>query len=312
MKKVFIDGAHGTTGLRINEYICRRADIQLLDISEEERKDIGARIERIREADVSILCLPDQAAREIAEAAPPDAVLIDTSSAHRVSEGWTYGMPELTAGQRERIRNSARISNPGCHASGFIMLVRPLVEAGLLGRESLMTCFCMTGYSGGGKSMIAKYEEQERESQPDYLGSPGQYALTQQHKHLPEMVRMSGLALAPCFSPVVADYYSGMVMTVPIHRSQLAVSAGPDDLRNVLREYYSGEALVRVIGEPPADGFMYSNVMAGSNGIQLYVTGNDERMLLIAEYDNLGKGASGAAVQNMNIVLGTEETKGLL
>lgn len=309
MYKVFIDGAHGTTGLKINEYICNREDIEILQIDPGKRKDIDARLNMISKADVSILCLPDQAAREISEAAPADAVLIDTSSAHRTSEGWTYGMPELTAGQRERIRKSTRISNPGCHASGFILLVRPLVEAGLLDAESLLTCFCMTGYSGGGKSMIARYESEDR---PEELGSPAQYALEQSHKHLPEMVRMTGLSHAPCFSPVVGDFYSGMVMTVPLHSSQLAGQAGPEDIREVLRQHYAGEKLVTVKDEAPSDGFMYSNPMSGSNGMQLYVTGNPERILLMASYDNLGKGASGAAVQNLNIVLGTEETKGLL
>lgn len=309
MHKVFIDGGRGTTGLRINEYICTRDDIEILETDPEERKDINARLRKINEADVSILCLPDQAAREIAAAAPADAVLIDTSSAHRTSEGWTYGMPELTAGQRDRIRNSTRISNPGCHASGFILLVRPLIDAGLLDRETLLTCFCMTGYSGGGKSMIARYEDEGR---PSELGSPAQYGLTQSHKHLPEMVKMTGISHAPCFSPVVGDFYSGMVMTVQLHSSQLNKAAGPDEIREILKGHYRGEMLVTVMDEAPADGFMYSNPMSGSNGMQLYVTGNPDRILLMASYDNLGKGASGAAVQNLNIVLGTSETKGLL
>ena len=309
MYKVFTDGGHGTTGLKINEYICKRKDIEVLEIDPEERKNPEARLAMIREADVSILCLPDQAAKEIAAAAPRDAVLIDTSSAHRTAEGWVYGMPELTAGQRDLIRNSTRIANPGCHASGFILLVRPLIEAGLLGTDALLTCFCMTGYSGGGKSMIAGYESEDR---PVTMDSPAQYALGQSHKHLPEMVKMTGLENAPCFSPVVSDFYSGMVMTVPLHRPQLLKQAGPDDIKEVLKEYYSGEVLVKVMDEAPADGFMYSNPMSGSNGMQLYVTGNRDRLLLMASYDNLGKGASGAAVQNLNIVLGTEETTGLV
>ena len=307
--KVFIDGGHGTTGLRINEYLSSRQDIEIISIDPEMRKDTGARLEKIQEADVSILCLPDQAAKEIAAAAPDDAVLIDTSSAHRTSEGWTYGMPELTAGQRGRIAGSTRIANPGCHASGFILLVRPLIEAGLLDAESLLTCFCMTGYSGGGKSMIGRYESPDR---PAELDSPAQYALGQTHKHLPEMVKMSGIAHKPCFCPVVGDFYSGMVMTVPLHASQLAVSAGLDDIRSVLQQHYEGEALVKVAETIPEDGFMYSNPMAGSNGMQLFVGGNSDRILLMASYDNLGKGASGAAVQNLNIVLGTDETTGLL
>ena len=316
MHKVFIDGGHGTTGLRIHEYLAGRQDIEVLEIGSADRKNIYARLDKIREADASILCLPDQAAREIAELAPEDSVLIDTSSAHRTSSGWVYGMPELSKGQRELIRSSTRISNPGCHASGFIILVKPLIEAGLLSPDSLLTCFCMTGYSGGGKSMIARYENSvpghEHESRPAELDSPAQYGLTQNHKHLPEMVKMTGLEHAPCFSPVVGDFYSGMVMTVPLHGAQLGDKTGPDELRDVLKQFYSGEPVVKVMDEAPEDGFMYSNPMAGKNGMQLYVTGNEDRMLLIASYDNLGKGASGAAIQNLNIVLGEDETLGLI
>ncbi|MBR0308666.1 MAG: N-acetyl-gamma-glutamyl-phosphate reductase [Mogibacterium sp.] len=306
--KVFIDGGHGTTGLRIREYLEPRSDIQILEIDPDERKNMDARLSLIKEADVSVLCLPDQAAREIALAAPDDAVLIDTSSAHRVSPGWVYGMPELSAGQRGLIRSSTRIANPGCHASGFILLIRPLIDAGLLSKDSLLTCFCMTGYSGGGKSMIASYEADER---PDALGSPGQYALSQSHKHLPEMVKMTGLSAAPCFSPVVGDFYSGMVMTVPLHKDWLSRKAGTEDVKKLLSERYKGEPLIKVKDELPESGFIYSNPMAGSNGMEIYVSGNDERMLLMASYDNLGKGASGAAVQNLNIVLGVEERMGL-
>ena len=309
MYKVFIDGAHGTTGLRINEYLAQRPDIQILEIDPELRKDTGARINMIKEADVSILCLPDQASREIAAAAPADSVIIDTSTAHRTDPDWTYGMPELTADQRDKIRSSTRIANPGCHASGFILLVRPLIDAGLLDKDALLTCFCMTGYSGGGKKMIADYENDGRDAA---LDSPGQYALGQSHKHLPEMVAMTGIANAPCFSPVVADFYSGMVMTVPIHTAMLKDGADIDDVKETLHKRYDSEALITVLDEAPESGKVYSNPMAGSNGMEIYVTGNEERMLLIASYDNLGKGASGAAVQNLNIVLGTEETAGLV
>ena len=309
MHKVFIDGAHGTTGLRINEYLAGRPDIQVLEIDPEKRKDNEARISMIKQADVSILCLPDQASKEIAELAPPDSVIIDTSTAHRTDPEWTYGMPELTAGQREKIKSSTRIANPGCHASGFILLVRPLIEAGLLDKEALLTCFCVTGYSGGGKKMIADYEDPER---PSELGSPGQYALGQTHKHLPEMVKMTGLVNAPCFCPVVSDFYSGMVMTVPLHRAMLKGGAGINDVRNVFHARYDGEPLMKVYDSGPESGKVYSNPMSGNNGMEIYITGNDERMLLIASFDNLGKGASGAAVQNLNIVIGTEETAGLL
>lgn len=309
MYKVFIDGAHGTTGLRINEYLAKRPDINVLEIDPEKRKEMAARISMIKEADVSILCLPDQASREIAAAAPADSVIIDTSTAHRTDPDWIYGMPELTSGQRDKIRSSTRIANPGCHASGFILLIRPLIEAGLLDREALLTCFCVTGYSGGGKKMIADYENDGRDT---VLDSPGQYALGQTHKHLPEMVTMTGLLNAPCFSPVVADFYSGMVMTVPVHTSMLKNGAGIDDVKKTLHIRYDDEPLITVYDEAPESGKVYSNPMAGSNGMEIYVTGNEERMLLIASYDNLGKGASGAAVQNLNIVLGAEETAGLV
>ena len=309
MYKVFIDGAHGTTGLKINEYLAGRPDIQVLEIDPDKRKDNDARVSMIKQADVSILCLPDQASKEIAELAPKDSVLIDTSTAHRTDADWTYGMPELTAGQREKIRNSTRIANPGCHATGFILLVRPLIEAGLMDSDSLLTCFCMTGYSGGGKKMIADYEDPDR---PAALASPGQYGLGQEHKHLPEMVKMAGITNAPCFSPVVADFYSGMVMTVPIHTSMLKNGAGAKDVKKTLHMRYDPEALISVHDEIPESGKVYSNTMSGNNGMEIYIAGNEKRILLIASFDNLGKGASGAAVQNLNIVLGTEETAGLL
>ena len=309
MYKVFIDGAHGTTGLKINEYLAGRPDIQVLEIDPDKRKDNDARVSMIKQADVSILCLPDQASKEIAELAPKDSVLIDTSTAHRTDADWTYGMPELTAGQREKIRNSTRIANPGCHATGFILLVRPLIEAGLMDSDSLLTCFCMTGYSGGGKKMIADYEDPDR---PSALASPGQYGLGQEHKHLPEMIKMTGLANAPCFCPVVGDFYSGMVMTVPIHTSMLKNGAGAKDVKKTLHMRYDPEALISVHDEIPESGKVYSNTMSGNNGMEIYITGNEERILLIASFDNLGKGASGAAVQNLNIVLGTEETAGLV
>jgi N-acetyl-gamma-glutamyl-phosphate reductase len=262
----------------------------------------------IKQADVSMLCLPDQAARQIAEAAPKDSVIIDTSTAHRTDPDWVYGMPELTPGQRDSIRNSTRIANPGCHASGFILLVRPLIDAGLLDRDTMLTCFCMTGYSGGGKKMIADYEGADRAAE---LDSPGQYALGQSHKHLPEMVKMTGITNAPCFSPVVADYYSGMVMTVPLHTAMLKGGAGMGEVLKALHGRYDGEALIKVQDEV-SGSTVYSNTMAGSNGMEISVSGNEERILLIASYDNLGKGASGAAVQNMNLVLGTKETAGLI
>lgn len=306
--KVFIDGGHGTTGLKIHERLDQRDDIEILRIDEAHRKDLDARIEMTKQADISILCLPDAASRELAQAAPPDVRLIDTSTAHRTNPDWVYGMPELAPGQREKIRNAARVANPGCHATGFILLVRPLVDAGILPPDYPLDAFCITGYSGGGKKMIQNHEKADREA---YLSSPGQYGLTQKHKHLPEMVMMTGISRAPAFSPVVGDFYSGMVMTVPLHTGMLHGSPGPEEIRQVYRERYGGEKLIRVMDKDPEDGFIHSNVMAGSDEFQIFVTGNDERVLLLSRFDNLGKGASGQAVQNMNIMLGIEETKGV-
>lgn len=306
--KVFIDGGHGTTGLKIHERLDQRDDIEILRIDEAHRKDLDARIEMTKQADISILCLPDAASRELAQAAPPDVRLIDTSTAHRTNPDWVYGMPELAPGQREKIRNAARVANPGCHATGFILLVRPLVDAGILPPDYPLDAFCITGYSGGGKKMIQNHEKADREA---YLSSPGQYGLTQKHKHLPEMVMMTGISQAPAFSPIVGDFYSGMVMTVPLHTGMLHGSPGPEEIRQVYRERYGEEKLIRVMDKDPEDGFIHSNVMAGSDEFQIFVTGNEERAILLSRFDNLGKGASGQAVQNMNIMLGIEETKGV-
>lgn len=306
--KVFIDGGHGTTGLKIHERLDQRDDIEILRIDEAHRKDLDARIEMTKQADISILCLPDAASQELAQAAPPDVRLIDTSTAHRTNPDWVYGMPELAPGQREKIRNAARVANPGCHATGFILLVRPLVDAGILPPDYPLDAFCITGYSGGGKKMIQNHEKADREA---YLSSPGQYGLTQKHKHLPEMVMMTGISRAPAFSPIVGDFYSGMVMTVPLHTGMLHGSPGPEEIRQVYRERYGEEKMIRVMDKDPEDGFIHSNVMAGSDEFQIFVTGNEERVLLLSRFDNLGKGASGQAVQNMNIMLGIEETKGV-
>lgn len=306
--KVFIDGGHGTTGLKIHERLDQRDDIEILRIDEAHRKDLDARIEMTKQADISILCLPDAASQELAQAAPPDVRLIDTSTAHRTNPDWVYGMPELAPGQREKIRNAARVANPGCHATGFILLVRPLVDAGILPPDYPLDAFCITGYSGGGKKMIQNHEKADREA---YLSSPGQYGLNQKHKHLPEMVMMTGISQAPAFSPIVGDFYSGMVMTVPLHTGMLHGSPGPEEIRQVYRERYGEEKLIRVMDKDPEDGFIHSNVMAGSDEFQIFVTGNEERVLLLSRFDNLGKGASGQAVQNMNIMLGIEETKGV-
>ena len=302
MTKVFIDGSAGTTGLRIRERLADRRDIELITLSEERRKDLSARSDALNSADVAFLCLPDAAAKEAVSLIESGVAVIDTSTAHRTAEGWTYGFPELT-GQREKIAASRRVANPGCHASGFIVLVEPLVRAGLLDPSAALTCFSLTGYSGGGKSMIADYESPDR---PEALSSPRQYGLTQSHKHLPEMAKICGLSTAPVFCPIVADFYSGMEVTVPVFAGDVRGTA--DDIRAVYAERYRGPVVTAA--EPP-EGMLAANALSGLDSMQVMVTGNDERILLVSVFDNLGKGASGAAVQNMNIILGIDETTGL-
>ena len=304
MYKVFIDGAHGTTGLRINEYLAGRPDIQILEIDPELRKETAARVSMIKEADVSILCLPDQASKEIAAAAPADSVIIDTSTAHRTDPDWIYGMPELT-GQRELIKASKRIANPGCHAGGFIALVRPLVEKGILSPDIRLSCFSLTGYSGGGKKMIAEYEADGRDP---LLDAPRIYALPQAHKHLPEMKKLSLLEHEPVFSPIVASYYSGMEVSVGVTRD--VISGGIEDIKAVYKEYYNS-GLIRY-DDSTEGGFISASAFSGRDDMCVAVYGNDERITLISRFDNLGKGASGAAIQNMNICLGLPEDTGLV
>jgi N-acetyl-gamma-glutamyl-phosphate reductase len=304
-KTVFIDGAAGTTGLRIHERLAERSDISLLILPEEKRKDPAARREALNTADIAFLCLPDAAAIEaVAMVENPNTAVIDTSTAHRTAPGWEYGFPELY-GRRERIAASHRIANPGCHASGFVALVEPLVRAGLIARDTLLSAHSLTGYSGGGKQMIAAYEADARD--PLFDG-PRQYALTQKHKHLPEMAAICGLTAAPVFCPIVASYYSGMEVTVPLHASQ--VKGGIADLLEAYRAYYT-TGLVRVCDAADEGGFLSASAFSGRDDMQITVTGNEERLLLIARFDNLGKGASGSAIQNMNILLGVDETLGL-
>jgi len=309
MKKVFIDGSAGTTGLRIHERLADRGDLQLLTLADADRKDPEKRREAMEQADVVFLCLPDAAAIE-AEAliAHTDAVVLDTSTAHRTAEGWCYGFPELSEERREEIIRSKRIAVPGCHASGFIALVYPLVEAGLLSGDARLTCHSLTGYSGGGKSMIADYSAPDRSP---LLDSPRQYALGQQHKHLKEMCCITGLNEFPIFCPIVADFYSGMEVTVPLFREQLLRNAGPDDIREVYRKKYAGP-VVTYRESMDENGFLAAGLLSGKDRMLVSVSGNDERILLTAVYDNLGKGASGAAIQNMNLVLGLDETCGLV
>jgi len=329
MKKVFIDGSAGTTGLRIRERLASRPDLELVVLSEELRKDTAARRNALNSADIAFLCLPDAAAIEaVSLVENPETVVIDTSTAHRTSDGWEYGFPEL-AGRRERIAKAKRIANPGCHASGFIALVEPLVRAGLVARDARLCAFSLTGYSGGGKKMIAGYEEELREpsggsgdlprplSSPLFLGGR-QYALGQSHKHLPEMSKICGLEYEPCFSPIVVPHLSGMEVTVQLH------GVDTEAVKACYREYYGESAvakamadkrgLVKFVDDPAAaeGGFLSSAALSGRDDMEVSVYGNAERSVLVSRFDNLGKGASGAAIQNMNVVIGCAEDEGLV
>ena len=305
MHKIFIDGSAGTTGLRIRERLCERKDLELLLLPDALRKDTAARREMLNKSDVSFLCLPDQAAREAVSLIDnPDTVVIDTSTAHRTADGWTYGMPELT-GLREQLRSATRIANPGCHASGFIALIRPLVELGIIQKDSALSCFSLTGYSGGGKKMIAEYEAKDRDPLFD---APRIYALTQAHKHLPEMKQICKLDKEPVFSPIVADYYSGMEVSVPVTRDIL--SASLKDIQTAYRDYYKS-GLIRY-DDSTEDGLISASAFSGRDDMVVAAYGNDDRVTLVARFDNLGKGASGAAIQNMNIRLGLDEAEGLI
>ena len=303
MKKVFIDGSAGTTGLRIRERLENRRDLEFIVIAEELRKNVEARRMALNEADVAFLCLPDAAALDaVALVENPSTVIIDTSTAHRVSNGWEYGFHELE-GRRARIASSKRIANPGCHASGFIALVEPLVRAGLVARNEKLCAFSLTGYSGGGKKMIADYETAGTQL---HIGGR-QYALAQMHKHLPEMAAISGLDFAPCFSPIVVPHLSGMEVTVQLFGKSVEAIA------DCYRQYYAEGGLVRFV-EDPAEvegGFLSSAALSGRDSMEVSVYGNGDRVILVSRFDNLGKGASGAAIQNMNIVLGCDEDKGL-
>ena len=302
--KVFVDGGEGTTGLKIHEYFAKRDDIEVLTIDQEKRKDPEERLSLIKKADVSFLCLPDAAAREIAEAAPKEARILDTSTAHRTNPAWVYGMPEVSKTRRDEIRDSNRVAVPGCHASGVILLLKPLIEAGAAGLEYPFAATSITGYSGGGKKMIAQYEAGGDVS----LESPRQYGISQSHKHLPEIMNETGLKREPAFMPIVADYYSGMEVTIPLQLSYV----NKKQIEDIYREYYEGQKLVKFVESVDEGGFIPANRLAGTNRMEITVEGHDSTLLLIATYDNLGKGASGAAVQDMNIMLGIDEEKGLV
>ena len=309
--KVFVDGQEGTTGLRIHEVLAARSDVEVLRIDPELRKDAAERARLLNHADVVFLCLPDAAARESASLVTnPDTCVIDASTAHRTAGGWVYGMPELAPGQRDAIRRAKRIANPGCHATGFLLLLRPLVDAGIVPRELRLSATSITGYSGGGKKMIAQYESGAPE-----LAAPRPYALTLAHKHLPEMVAHTGIAARPVFMPVVASFYKGLSVAVPLHLQQLRAGSTGATLQKVLEERYAGERFVRVmpLSDPATLETGYFDVQAcnDTNRADILVFANDEQAVLMCRLDNLGKGASGAAVQAMNVHLGLDEGAGL-
>lgn len=310
--KIFIDGSEGTTGLRIHERFAEREDVELLPISSELRKDKEERKRLINSSDITFLCLPDAAAEESVSLVENDHVrIIDTSTAHRTMEGWAYGFPELSKEHREAIAAGNRIAVPGCYATGFISLVYPMVAEGLISADYPVSAFGISGYSGGGRKMIAAYEAEERE---EALLAPREYALSQAHKHLKEMKKIPGLKREPLFSPIVADYYSGMVVSVPVYTELMNKGRTPQEVWKYLADFYAGSRFVRVMpfGEEEASANMLAgNAMSGRDSLRIYVTGNEDRVLLSSQFDNLGKGASGAAIQCLNIALGCEESKGL-
>lgn len=310
--KIFIDGSEGTTGLRIHERFAGREDIELLPIRAELRKDAAERKRLINESDLTFLCLPDAAAEESVSLVENENVtIIDTSTAHRTKEGWAYGFPELSAKHRQAVRESKRIAVPGCYATGFITAIYPLIAGGILPKDYPVSAFAMSGYSGAGKKTIAVYEAEEREPE---LDAPREYALIQNHKHLKEMQKITGLDRKPLFSPIICDYYSGMLVTTPFYTDMLAGSRTPEAIHAFFHDYFAGEKFIQVMPfgkEAEYNGFLAGNTCSGWDGIEIYVTGNEERVLVSTRFDNLGKGASGAAIQCMNIVLGCEEDRGL-
>ena len=307
--KVYIDGQAGTTGLQIYERIGMREDLTLLRIDEDKRHDLSERKKFLNMADIVFLCLPDAGAIEaVSLIENPDVRVIDASTAHRTSDEWTYGFPELSREQRAAIAASKRVANPGCHATGLISSVAPLIRMGILPKDYPVTCYSLTGYSGGGKKMIAQYEAEGREEK---LSAPGIYGLTLKHKHIPEMQKVTGLACSPVFMPVVDDYYKGMATSIMLQNRLLNGQPTAEEICARLSEYYADEHFVTVMPYDPKQGTLYANARAGTNHLQLVVCGYEEQTTVTALFDNLGKGASGAAVQNMNIMLGLPETMGL-
>ena len=304
MKKIFIDGSAGTTGLNITERLENRKDLKVSVLSENLRKDKYAREEELNSADIVILCLPDDAATEaVSMIKNPSVKVIDTSTAHRIKSDWVYGFPELE-GYREKIAASKRVANCGCHASGFIALVFPLVKAGILNKDALLSCFSLTGYTGGGKKMIAEYNSEK----PELFNAPRAYGLNQMHKHIPEMRTVCGLKNSPCFCPVVADFPRGMEVVIPLFAKE--IQGGINDIKECYKKAYNGKVVKYV--EDAENGFLSAGAYAGKDSMGVSVYGNEERILLTARFDNLGKGACGAAIQNLNIILGVEDTTGLV
>ncbi|MBE6666960.1 MAG: N-acetyl-gamma-glutamyl-phosphate reductase [Ruminococcaceae bacterium] len=307
MKKIFIDGSVGTTGLRIFERLSDRSDLEMITLPEDMRKDPEARKKALNSCDVAFLCLPDAAAIEAVEMIDnPNVTVIDASTAHRTNEGWCYGFPELSEDILNKLSGAKRIAVPGCHASGFISLVYPLIEAGILSEDTKLTCHSITGYSGGGKKMIAEYEAEDKDF---LLGAPRQYGIGQQHKHLKEMKKITGLKSEPIFCPIVSDFYSGMTVTVPIFATDLKYGT-IDDVKKIYENKYNG-SIVKYVEGADDGGFISAHKLSGKDSMQITVAGNEDRILLIAMYDNLGKGASGAAVECLNYVLGASPETGL-
>ena len=308
MQKIFIDGSAGTTGLRIYDRLGSRNDIELFTLSDSDRKNPLKRADAINNSDITFLCLPDDASREaVSFVKNPNTVIIDTSTAHRTEQGWAYGFAELSKEHKDALSHSKRIAVPGCHARGFIALVYPLIQNGYLSPNALLTCHSLTGYSGGGKKMIAQYEEEKN----DLLKAPRQYGITQTHKHLKEMVNVCGLESSPLFCPIVADFYSGMEVSVPLFASQLEGGKTIDDIKELYANTYKS-GIVYYSENSDESGFLSAAKQSGKDIMEISVFGNCERILLTARYDNLGKGASGAAIECMNIVLGSDEKTGLV
>lgn len=310
MIHVFIDGKEGTTGLQIYDRLQKRNDVKIISLSEELRKNVEARRECLNSADVSFLCLPDAAAIEaVGLVTNPNTRIIDASTAHRTNPDWVYGLPEISEKRRESIAKTKRLANPGCYATGFISLVAPLVKSGIVSADYPFVAHAVSGYSGAGKKAIAQYESEGRDIA---LSSPREYALTLSHKHLPEMVKECGLSFKPIFNPYICDYYCGMCVSVPLYSRLMAKKMSVNELHNFFKEYYARQNFINIVDNDEIPQFLPANMLADTNRLNIYVTGNDEQIMLASMFDNLGKGASGAAVQNMNIMFGLDERTSLL